>query len=61
MSVFQKRRIAWLWAPGAVLGLAVYFVSFLFTLTVNGLGLIGLVLVVVFGGMAVCDAEGRLL
>lgn len=60
MSCFQKRRAALLWVPLAVVGMALYFGSFVHSLTVNGMSLIGIALSGAAAGLLVADVEGRL-
>lgn len=60
MGVFVKRRLCLLWAPVVVAGLAVYFGSFVHSMTVNGASLVGMALVGAGFGLAVADMEGKL-
>lgn len=54
MSVFQKRRVAVVWVPVAVVGILLYLLSVPLSLTLNGLGTAGLGVAVLalFGAVA---------
>lgn len=60
MSCFQKRRVALLWVPLAGLGMCMYFWSFVYSLTVNGLSLIGIAVAGLGAGVLAADCEGSL-
>lgn len=60
MTQFQVRRMVLLWVPLAVVGMAVYFGSFVHSLTVNGMSLVGIAVAGVGAGLLVADVEGRL-
>ncbi|TSI11304.1 hypothetical protein [Brevibacterium aurantiacum] len=57
--VHRKRRIWWLYVPIIVVATITYFLSFNHTLTLNGLGL--LAMIVAFGGLAAIVKEGSTL
>lgn len=41
-ETYAHRRLICLWLPLPLMGMAVYLGSFAFTMTINGLGLLGL-------------------
>ena len=55
LPIHRKRRIAWIWAPIIVVAMAAYFGSYFITPTINGLGL--LAMLVGFGGMVAITKE----
>lgn len=56
---YRKRRIWALWMPLCIIATIVYFASFTQTLTLNGLGL--LAMLVAFAGMTAIVKEGSTL
>lgn len=54
---YRKRRSWFLWTPLAALGSAIYIYSLGLTLTVNGLSVIGLIILSVGAGAALKESR----
>lgn len=55
MSVFQKRRLVWLWAPGILAGAVVMVASAIRSAELTGGLWLGLSIFIIFSGAALSD------